>query len=202
MRAIAHFYRGEDDSCREYLSAIKPESVPARLIPAMHSMLGVKPAAPLTPPEAALVSRTTESSATLRNELEKLDRAFTDDAGENHIFKLVRLAMQECRRILPDQVETLKRLIYVRGSMHAIEGERLAVALQGMPRQDASFFRARAHGMETTGESGGLSRWRANTGTSFASTLSANPGSPRKAWRWPRSTSTWRTCCGGFRKMS
>jgi hypothetical protein len=153
VRAIAHFYRGEDDSCRECLGAIKPESVPARLIPAMHSMLGLKPAAPLTPPETALVSRTTESLASLRNELEKLDHAFAeDDEDESHIFKLVRLAMQECRRILPDQVETLKRLIFVRGSMNTVDEERLTAALQGMPRQDASFFRALAHGMETTAD--------------------------------------------------
>jgi hypothetical protein len=152
VRAIAHLYRGEDDSCRECLGAIKPESAPARLIPAMHSMLGVKPAAPLTPPEAALVSRTTESSDTLRNELEKLDRAFADDDDESHTFKLVRLAMQECRRILPDQAETLKRLIFVRGSMNVVDEERMIAALQGMPRQDASFFRALAHGMETTGD--------------------------------------------------
>jgi hypothetical protein len=152
VRAIAHFYRGEDDSCRECLGAIKPESAPARLVPAMHSMLGLKPAAPLTPPETLLVSRTTESSATLRNELEKLDRAFVDDEDESRTFKLVRLAMQECRRILPDQVETLRRLIYVRGSMNAVEGERLTAALQGMPRQDAPFFRALAHGMESTGD--------------------------------------------------
>ena len=152
VRAIALFYRGEADSCQECLRAIKPESVPARLIPAMHSMLGLKLSAPLTPAEAALVSRTTESSASLRSELEKLDHAFADDEDEGRIFKLVRLAMQECRRLLPDQVETLKRLIYVRGSMNAVEGERLTAALQGMPRQDASFFRALAHGMETTSD--------------------------------------------------
>jgi hypothetical protein len=153
VRAIAHFYRGEADSCREYLNAIKPESVPARLIPAMHSMLGLKPSAPLTPVEAALVSRTTETTAPVRNELEKLDHAFADHEDEGRIFKLVRLAIQECRRILPDQVEALRQLIYVRASMNAIEGERLTAALQGMPRPDASFFRALAHGMETTGNS-------------------------------------------------
>ena len=152
VRAIVYFYRGEDDSCRECLGAIKPESVPARLIPAMHSMLGVKPGRPLTPVEAALFSRTTESSAPLRSELEKLDRAFADDEDENHTFKLARLAMQECRRIIPDRVETLKRLIYVRGSMNAVDEGRMTAALQGMPRQDASFFRALAHGMETTGD--------------------------------------------------
>jgi hypothetical protein len=129
--------------------------VPARLIPAMHSMLGMKLAAPLTPVEPTLVSRTTESPAPLRNELEKLDHAFADDEDEDEsrTFKLVRQAMQECRRIVPDQVETLKRLIFVRGSMNALDEERMTAALQGMPRQDAAFFRALAHGMETTGDS-------------------------------------------------
>jgi hypothetical protein len=145
VRAIAHFYRGEDDSCREYLSAIKPESAAARPIPAMHSMLGLKPARPLTPVEAALVSRTIENAATLRSELEKLDSAFADEAGESHIFKLVRSAMQECRRSAPEQVETLKRLIWVRGAADAMDGERMTAALSGMPRQDATLFRALAH---------------------------------------------------------
>lgn len=156
VRAIAHLYRGEDDLCREYLGAIHPESVPARLIPAIHSMLGVKPAKPLTPAEAALVARTTQSTAAVRSELEKLDRAFADEAGEGRIFKLVRSAMQECRRLVPEQVEPLKRLIYIRGSMADIDSERMIAALQGMPRQDAAFFRALAHGMETNGDPEGL----------------------------------------------
>ena len=40
VRAIACFYRGEDEACRRYLEAIKPESAPARLVPAMRAMLG------------------------------------------------------------------------------------------------------------------------------------------------------------------
>jgi hypothetical protein len=154
VRAIACFYRGEDDACRECLGAIKPESAPARLIPAMRSLLGAKPGVPvtppLTPPEVALVSRTTESSTALRNELEKLDRAFAEEAAESHIFKLMRSAMQECRRSAPDQVETLKRLIWAHGAGIDLDSERMIAALQGMPRQDAAFFRTLAHRMETT----------------------------------------------------
>jgi hypothetical protein len=151
-RAIAYFYRGEDDACRECLGAIKPESVPARLIPAMRSMLGAKPAAPLTPLEVALVSRTTESSAGLRTELEKLDRAFTDEVAASRIFKLMRTAMQECRRSAPEQEETLKRLIWAHGAGLDLDSERMIAALQGMPRQDAAFFRTLAHRMENTSD--------------------------------------------------
>jgi hypothetical protein len=163
VRAIAYFYRGEDDACRECLGAIKPESAPARLAPAMHAMLtpGAKPAAPLSPAAVALVARTTATSAALRNELERLDRAFADFANdaidaegpsEGQILKFVRSAMQECRRSMPEQMETLKRLIYVRGSMNELDRPRLLAALDGMPRRDASFYRALAHGMETTGD--------------------------------------------------
>src|SRR5439155_11248635 len=84
VRAIAYFYRGEDDACRECLGAIKPESVPARLVPAMLAMLtpGAKTAAPLTPAAVALAARATASSAALRHDLEKLDRAFAAFAGD------------------------------------------------------------------------------------------------------------------------
>jgi hypothetical protein len=152
VRAIAHFYRGEDDACRECLGLVKPESMPARLVPAMRSMLGARPAGPLSPAEAALVSRTVESAAKLRNELEKLDRAFVEEASEDYIYKLVRAAMQECRVRAPEKAETLKRLIWAQGAMDAMDEDHMAAALQGMPRQDATFFRTLAHRMEITSE--------------------------------------------------
>src|SRR5437879_4832170 len=43
VRAIACFYRREDEACRRYLEAIKPEAAAARLVPAMQAMLGGKP---------------------------------------------------------------------------------------------------------------------------------------------------------------
>src|ERR1035441_6096153 len=55
VRAIACFYRGEDEACRRYLEAIKPETAPARLVPAMLAMLGGATTG-LTPAAAALVS--------------------------------------------------------------------------------------------------------------------------------------------------
>ena len=75
VRAIASFYRGEDEACRRYLEAIKPESAPARLVPAMQAMLGGKPAG-LTAAAAALVTSTTSDPAVLQTALEALEKTF------------------------------------------------------------------------------------------------------------------------------
>jgi molecular chaperone DnaK (HSP70) len=47
VRAIACFYRGEDEPCRQYLDAITPESAPARLVPAIQAALGRATGTPL-----------------------------------------------------------------------------------------------------------------------------------------------------------
>ena len=68
VRAIASFYRGEDEACRRYLEAISPESAPARLVPAMQAMLGDKSGGKppsLTAASAALVTSTTSDPAAL-----------------------------------------------------------------------------------------------------------------------------------------
>src|SRR6266704_823543 len=85
VRAIACFYRGEDEVCRRYLQAIKPESAPARLVPAMQAMLGGKPAG-LTAAAAALVSSTTSDPAALRKAIEALEGAF-DSHKDGTILK-------------------------------------------------------------------------------------------------------------------
>jgi hypothetical protein len=148
VRAIAYFYRGEDARCRESLGAIKPESVPAQLIPAMRSMLGEKPRVPLTPAAAALASRAVASSSALRNELEKLEAAFEGQESEARIVKLLRSAMQECRRSAPGQVTALKRLLFVRSAKRGLDGERSDAALEGVPRLDATLYRMLARHME------------------------------------------------------
>ncbi|PYQ97981.1 MAG: hypothetical protein DMF96_12545 [Acidobacteria bacterium] len=60
-RAIASFYRGEDESCRRYVDGIDPQSVPQRLVPTIKAMLTGETAAPLTPAAGALRARITKS---------------------------------------------------------------------------------------------------------------------------------------------
>ncbi len=154
IRAIACLHRGEDEACRGYLDAIQPESVPARLVPAMLAMLGAAPAAALKPAEAALLSRTGVNLSALRGALANLDRAFQDVHGgsESRIFKAVRAAVGECRNGAPDRLVELKQRIAVRAGVECLDNERLMAALDGAPRADAAYFRMYARALEKSGE--------------------------------------------------
>ena len=147
IRAIACLHRGEDEACRESLAAIKPESIPARLVPAMQAMLGVKTATALKPAEAMLVARIIANLPELRGALANLDRAFAEH-NEGRIFKAVRAAVRECHHSAPDRLVELKQLIALRGAVGCLDTRGLLGALEGAPRQDAAFFRMYALAME------------------------------------------------------
>jgi len=150
VRAIACFYREEDEACRRYLEAIKPESAPARLIPAMQAMLGGTPPK-LSPAAAALVSATTSDSAVLRKALETLEEAFKSQK-DGTILKSIREAVQACRESAPDQIERLKQYISVRCAVAEVPVEKAQAAMGGASRHDAYFQRLFARGMEELGD--------------------------------------------------
>jgi len=156
VRAIACFYRGDDEACRRYLEAIKPESAPARLVPAMQAMLGGKPAG-LTSAAAALVSSTTSDPAVLRRALEALERAF-DSHNDGTILKGIRDAVQACREIAPNQIERLKQHVSVRCALAHVGIQKVKAAMGGEARHDAYFFRLFARGMEELGDLGNLAQ--------------------------------------------
>jgi hypothetical protein len=150
VRAIAGYYRGEDEACRRCLEAINPESAPARLVPAMQAMLGGKPAG-LTPAAAALISSTTSDPAALRKALEALERAF-DSHKDGTILKSIREAVQACRDAAPDRIERLKQHISVRCALADVNVAKVQAAMGGASRHDAYFWRLFARGMEELGE--------------------------------------------------
>ena len=148
VRAIACFYREEDEACRRYLQAIKPESAPARLVPAMQAMLGGKPAG-LTNAAATLVSSTTSDPAVLRRALEALERAF---GSHKNILKAIREAVQACRETAPDRIERLKQHISVRAALADLNRGKVFAAMGGSYQDDAYFSRLFARGMEEIGD--------------------------------------------------
>ena len=156
VRAIACFYRGEDEACRRFLEAIKPESAAARLVPAMQAMLADAGPAGLPPAAAALVSSVTSDPAVLRKALEALERTFHSHDEEGPILKAVREAVKVCRDAAPDQIERLKQHISVRCAMIGLSAERVQAAMGGNSRHDAYFFRLFARGMEKLGEPGSI----------------------------------------------
>ncbi len=151
VRALACFYRGEDEACRRYLGAIKPESAPARLVPAMQAMLDGKVAG-LTPAEAALVSSVTSGPAVLRKTLEALEKAFHPSQDDGIVLKAIREAVKACSDAAPDRIERLKQHISVRSAMLDLNVEKVQAAMGGASRHDAYFFRLFARGLEAIGD--------------------------------------------------
>ena len=161
IRAIACFYRNQDKACEDCLAAIRPESAPWRLVPAMRAMLGATPGARLAaksavdlkPAEAALKSRTSGSLGEFRRALADLDHAFAHAEQPAQVFKAVRAAVRECRQSAPDLLVELRQMVCVRGEVAGLETQRMIVALEGAPRRDAIFFRDLARALERTGDS-------------------------------------------------
>jgi len=152
VRAIACLYRGEDEACRRYLEAIKPESAPARLVPAMQAMLATGEPAGLPPAAATLVSSVTSDPAVLRKALEALERAFRSDDENGPILKAIREAVKTCRDAAPNQVERLKQHISVRCALADLSVEKVQAAMGGNSLHDAYFFRLLARGLERMGD--------------------------------------------------
>ena len=152
IRAIASFHRGEDQACQDYLAAIKPESVPSRLVPSVRATLGQKPPHPLKPAESALVAATGVSLSELHRALENIDHEFNVGHDDSRLFKDVRTAIRECQRNAPDCLGPLKQRIEVRCRLIGLDIERLTSAMDGPPRMDAEYFRMLARSLESTGE--------------------------------------------------
>ncbi|MEP7308135.1 MAG: hypothetical protein ABJA98_21745 [Acidobacteriota bacterium] len=147
-RAIASFYRRDDDACRRYLEAIDSESAPTRLVPAIKAMLADDAHAPLTPAAAALGARIT-SASTLRRALEALDEAFAS-ASKNRILKAIRPAVDQCQQVSPEQLDSLRQHVSVRCALAVIDSQRVVGPLGGPSRHDATFLRLFARGLEET----------------------------------------------------
>jgi hypothetical protein len=162
VRAIAYFYRDDRPSCERALAAIDPVSVAARLVPMLRSMLCDEPAGQsggsmpagaavaFTEPAAALRTRVT-GKPPLERELEALDRAFAS-RGRSGILKLVRSAMELCRRESPNRLESLEQHLSVRCAIADVPVERVVSALGGPSRHNATFHRLFARALEATKE--------------------------------------------------
>ena len=164
IHAIACFYRDQDKACEEYLAAIKPESAPSRLVPAIRAMLweasgGAAEAKPdLKPAETALVARTNGSLRELRRSLADLDGAFSHARQPAQVFKAVRALVRECRQSAPDLLAEVRQMVCIRGEVVGLDNERMIAALEGAPRPNAIFFRDLARELEHTGDSDDLMR--------------------------------------------
>ena len=115
LRAIACFYRRDDQGCARNLAAIDPASSPARLIPALRGMLSGHSSEALSPAAAALVAQASGNLKLLQEALHDLDVRFVE-GKKNAIVDGIRRAMSIARSESPEILNELRRHIGVRAN--------------------------------------------------------------------------------------
>lgn len=151
IRAIACYYRCEDEECARWLQTIVIDSVPARLVPAFTVMLKKKPAAGTdSKPSLAgqkLIAAAGDHGAALRSALKDLEDALRAKK-EKRILDAARTAMAASDHCNAAVRERLRQHIAVRGGLLDIEPSAINAAVGGAPRWDAYYFRLLARSLE------------------------------------------------------
>lgn len=150
VRAIAAFYRREDDRCEKILAMIDPDSAPARLAPALRAMIGRKHES-LSPAVASLVRQVRVTAEPLREALARLESHLAKK-DRNKILAAVEQVVRECRAFCPDRLERLKQHVSIRCHLADVPADRVAAAMGGPSLHDAYFFRLLARAKEARGD--------------------------------------------------
>lgn len=147
VRAIAAFYRREDETCRRFLGAVEPGSVPARLVPALEAICSGIPARELPESAARLVDQIDGGGADLVVALARLEKCF-HQGNPHNALKQIPITIDFCRRAAPDLVQRLRTRIAVRAAMNDFPDRAVLAAMGGPPRNDAEYSRVFASSME------------------------------------------------------
>jgi len=145
LRAIAAFYRRDDELCEKCLAAIEPDAAAARLAPALRALMGQKPA--LTPAALSLVNQVGGSVEALRSALQRLDQAL-DRKNQPLALQEIRNAVAACKQGCPGLLERLKQHIGVRSWLADLKADRVAAAMDGGSLKNAYFWRLLARAAE------------------------------------------------------
>jgi hypothetical protein len=151
VRAIACFYRRDDEACERCLAAIDPESVPARLSRVLRVMKSGSSEAGLTPAEARLLAHVTGQRESVQRALEALDEAFRQKRP-GPILRAIRLAVASCQADCPEIMDKLKQRITIRSALAYLSSRDVFKAMGGRARHDAHFLRLFAVALENSGD--------------------------------------------------
>jgi hypothetical protein len=149
VNAIAAFHRRDDETCRRWLQAIAPDSIPARLVPAMQAMLGCSTIPALNSAAQKLVAATQTGRETLRVALVSLESAMAAKKRPPILDK-ARAAVSTCERFCPDLRERLRQYISIRCMVLGFSPGPVRDAIGGPTRNDARFYHMVAKALEST----------------------------------------------------
>jgi len=146
LRAIAAFYRRDDELCEKCLAAIDPLAAAARLVRALRFMIGQKQT--LTSASDLLVKQAGGNFETLRPKLKKLDQLL-EGGSQAQAIREIRDVISTCQQSCPGIFERLKQHISTRAFRVGVAPERAESALHGhIVLRDAYFWRLLARTCE------------------------------------------------------
>ena len=151
VRAIAFFYRRDDEACRKCIEAIEPDSAVARLVPVLRMLVDAPGTAKLLVRQRELANQVAANAAPLKQALVELDAAMGHKGNRHRTLEAIRQAVAECRRVHPAAVDALRQRIAVRGYLRGLRAEEVVRAIGGSSLHDAEFWRLLARAAETAG---------------------------------------------------
>jgi hypothetical protein len=146
IRAIASFYRREDEDCKKWLRLVPEDSAPARLIRPLVAMLGTDVTSEFSAAEQRLVSAVGAGSGSLRSALAVLEKTLTAKKRKP-LLGAARTAVTICGQCYPEIRERLRQHIVVRSLAHGVSPSEICSAI-GAPRENAYFWRLLARNFE------------------------------------------------------
>ncbi|HTF26485.1 MAG TPA: hypothetical protein VK937_21630 [Candidatus Limnocylindria bacterium] len=151
VRAIAYFYQQDDAACERSLGIIDPDSAPARLIPALRTMLHTNTGQRLAPAAESLMALVCGSKVSLRRALQALDSAFQTKV-QDKILPEIQRAVTACEVAYPQLLERLRQYISVRALDLDLPTRKVRAALGGASIKNAYFWRLYARSAESSDE--------------------------------------------------
>ena len=147
VRAIASYYRREEEECGKWLQTIANDSVPARLLPALATMRGKKSDGKLASAGEKLIRAAGDPSAALHAVVTNLEKALQAEK-RGPILNAIRSVAAISGSCQPALRERLHQHIAVRCALQQLPLPSLDAALGNHPRQDAYFYRLLARSLE------------------------------------------------------
>jgi len=150
IRAIACFYRHDDENCEKCLGAVDPESAPARLVPVIRAIISGKHNGRYKLNTAILIEQVNGNKREVRDSLQKLESIL---AGKklSKIFDAVRDTINLCQQTAPELLERLRQHVSIRLWLSDIDDKPVKKAMGGASLKNSYFWHLFAHAAETRG---------------------------------------------------
>ncbi len=150
IRALAWFYRHDDEICEKYLNAVEPESAPGRLVPLIRELIAGQSKVGLKKNSALLAEKVIGNNKTPRDALQMLDGALAANKPRK-LLKAVRKTVDVCKQSCPELLDKLKQHVSIRSWMLDIEAEDVNRALGGPSLKNAYFWLLHARAADIKG---------------------------------------------------